>query len=121
VVREHFGVRGNEALLLSAILNVLENACKFSVGSGAPVVASLTSTTKHVVLEVRDQGVGMGEADRQHVFVPFFRAEAIRNVPGHGIGLPLTAKIMSLHGGTVRVESQLGKGTQVILEWPAVG
>lgn len=120
-VREPFGVRGNEALLLSAFLNVLENACKFSGGTSNPIVASLTTTAKRVVLEVRDQGVGMSEADRQHVFVPFFRAEAIRNVPGHGIGLPLTAKIMALHGGQVRVESQLGHGTQVQLELPAIG
>jgi signal transduction histidine kinase len=120
-IQQPFAVRGNEALLLSAFLNVLENACKFSTGASKPVLASLTTTTQHVVLEVRDYGVGMNEADRQQVFVPFFRAEAIRTVPGHGIGLPLTAKIMSLHGGTVRVESQLGHGTQVMLEWPALG
>lgn len=120
-MQQPFAVRGNEALLLSAFLNVLENACKFSTGANMPVLASLTTTTQHVVLEVRDYGVGMSEADRQQVFVPFFRAEAIRTVPGHGIGLPLTAKIMSLHGGSVRVESQLGEGTQVLLEWPALG
>ncbi|MBO0356325.1 HAMP domain-containing protein [Hymenobacter sp. BT186] len=120
-VQQPFAVRGNEALLLSAFLNVMENACKFSTGANMPVLASLTTTTQHVVLDVRDYGVGMSEADRQQVFVPFFRAEAIRTVPGHGIGLPLTAKIMSLHGGTVRVESQLGEGTQVLLEWPALG
>jgi signal transduction histidine kinase len=120
-VRQPFAVKGNEALLLSACLNVLENACKFSMGCGAPVVAMLTTTGYHVVLEVRDQGVGMSEADRQQVFVPFFRAESMRAVPGHGIGLPLTAKIMSLHNGVVRVESELNQGTQVRLEWPAVG
>ncbi|WP_460504382.1 ATP-binding protein [Hymenobacter agri] len=41
-------------------------------------------------------------------------------MPGHGIGLPLTARIMALHGGMVRVESELGQGTQVWLEWPVV-
>jgi signal transduction histidine kinase len=120
LVAQPFAIRGNEALLLSALLNVLENACKFSKHSNQPIIASLTATTTHVVLEVRDQGVGMSEADRQQVFVPFFRAEAIRTVPGHGIGLPLTSKIMALHGGSVRVESKLGQGTQVWLEWPAV-
>ncbi len=120
-VRQPFAVRGNEALLLSALLNVLENACKFSVGSEEPVLAVLSTTATSVVLEVRDHGVGMSEADRQQVFVPFFRAETMRAIPGHGIGLPLTAKIMSLHGGVVRVESQLHHGTQVWLEWPALG
>ncbi|SHK89298.1 sensor histidine kinase [Hymenobacter psychrotolerans] len=121
MVRQPFAVRGNEALLLSAFLNVLENACKFSKHSAEPIVASLTSTATRVFLEVRDHGVGMTEADRQQVFVPFFRAEAIRTVPGHGIGLPLTSKIMALHGGTIRVESELGHGTQVWLHWPALG
>ncbi|GAB2955600.1 HAMP domain-containing sensor histidine kinase [Hymenobacter coalescens] len=111
-------VRGNEALLLSAVLNVLENACKFSQGSAQPVLATLRGAYGRVQLEVRDRGVGMTEADRQQVFVPFFRADNARGVPGHGIGLPLTHKIMELHGGAVWVESELGKGTQVVLELP---
>lgn len=117
--RVPYGVLGNEALLLSAFLNVLENACKFSVGCTEPVVATLTASLTQVRLEVRDRGVGMSEADRQQVFVPFFRADAVRNVPGHGIGLPLTAKIMELHEGAVHVESQLGEGTAVALVLPA--
>lgn len=111
-------VRGNEALLLSAVLNVLENACKFSRGSAAPVLATLSALDGRIRLEVRDQGVGMSEADRQQVFVPFFRADNARGVPGHGIGLPLTHKIMELHGGSIRVQSKLGEGTSVLLELP---
>ncbi|TYZ10935.1 HAMP domain-containing histidine kinase [Hymenobacter lutimineralis] len=111
-------VWGNEALLLSAMLNVLENACKFSGEAGHPVVASLSTQAGRVSLQVHDQGVGMSEADRQQVFVPFFRAESVRTVPGHGIGLPLTAKIMDLHGGAIQVQSELGKGTRVRLELP---
>ena len=114
-----FGVLGNEALLLSAFLNILENACKFSAGTTAPIVAALTASRRHVRLTVHDRGLGMSEADRQQVFVPFFRAEAVRTVPGHGIGLPLTAKIMGLHGGLIQVESELGQGTTVTLELPA--
>jgi signal transduction histidine kinase len=114
-----YAVQGNEALLLSAFLNILENACKFSVGRTAPVVAALQGPEGRVQLVVRDQGVGMTDSDRRQVFVPFFRADAVRNVPGHGIGLPLTAKIMELHGGEVRVESELGHGTTVVLDLPA--
>ncbi|QIL77558.1 sensor histidine kinase [Hymenobacter sp. HDW8] len=113
-----FEVHGNEALLLAAVLNVLENACKFSRGSNKPIIATLSTNDDQVVLEVLDYGLGMNEADRQQVFVPFFRAETVRNVPGHGIGLPLTAKIMSLHGGSVQVDSELNIGTRVRLDWP---
>lgn len=113
-----FEVRGNEALLLAAILNVLENACKFSRDSKKPIMATLSTNGNRVMLEVLDYGLGMNEADRQQVFVPFFRAETVRNVPGHGIGLPLTAKLMGLHCGSVQVESQLNIGTRVRLDWP---
>ncbi|UYZ60791.1 sensor histidine kinase [Hymenobacter latericus] len=111
-------VNGNEALLLSAALNVLENACKFSRGAPRPVLATLSASARKVRLEVQDWGVGMHEADRQQVFVPFFRADNARGVPGHGIGLPLTHQIMALHGGSIQVESQLGEGTKVVLELP---
>ena len=109
---------GNEALLLAAFLNVLENACKFSAHAPQPVLAILTALPGAVRLQVRDQGQGMSEADRQQVFLPFFRAANARASAGHGIGLPLTARIMELHGGSVRVESELGVGTQVWLEMP---
>ncbi|RFP65992.1 sensor histidine kinase [Hymenobacter lapidiphilus] len=117
-----FAVLGNEALVLVAFLNILENACKFTAANPtAPIVATLTATRSQVQLLVVDQGPGMSEADRQQVFVPFFRAEAVRTVPGHGIGLPLTAKIMELHGGRVEVASTLGQGTRVRLTFPAAG
>ncbi|WP_400191514.1 ATP-binding protein [Hymenobacter sp. B81] len=111
-------VEGNEPLLLVAMLNVLENACKFSRGAPRPVLASLSADARRLRLVVSDWGVGMAEADRLQVFVPFFRADNARGVPGHGIGLPLTNKIMELHGGAVHVSSQLGQGTQVMLELP---
>ena len=113
----NFTVRGNEALLLSAMLNILDNACKFSKDTGSTVTATLARTRTHFTLLVADEGPGLTAADLQQVFVPFFRAAAARAVPGHGIGLPLAARIMALHGGTVRVESEPGQGTRVWLDW----
>jgi signal transduction histidine kinase len=116
---EPYQVMANEPLLFAAVLNVLDNACKFSgTESGRPIVATLSATGRWVRLEVRDQGPGMSPADQEQVYVPFFRAEATRTVPGHGIGLPLTSKIMALHGGKIGVESTLGKGTTVWLDVP---
>jgi len=113
-----WAVRGNEALLLAAVLNILDNACKFSAAGGGAVTATLARLPARLALRVADQGPGLSAADLQQVFVPFFRGAAARAVPGHGIGLPLAARIMALHGGTVRVESTPGHGTQVWLEWP---
>jgi signal transduction histidine kinase len=111
-------IRGNEALLLSAVLNVLDNACKFAAGTRQPVTATLSRSPSRLSLLVADEGPGMSAANLQQVFVPFFRAAEARTVPGHGIGLTLTARIMALHGGTVRVASELGQGTRVRLSWP---
>jgi len=113
-------VRGNEALLLAAILNVLDNACKYSAGAPAPVLATLLPVRAgRLRLLVQDHGPGLHAADLEQVFVPFFRAAAVRALPGHGIGLPLTAQIMALHGGLVRLTSEPGQGTRVWLDWPA--
>ncbi|WP_035566881.1 sensor histidine kinase [Hymenobacter sp. IS2118] len=113
-----FTVRGNGALIQSAMLNVLDNACKFSAGNSGTVTAKLALVGSRITLLVSDEGPGLSPDDLQHVFVPFFRAASVRTVPGHGIGLPLTARLMALHGGTVRVESEIGRGAQVWLEWP---
>lgn len=118
---DSFILRGNQALLLSAVLNVLDNACKFSRQTGGTVTATLARSRKHLSLLVCDKGPGLSAADLQQVFVPFFRAASARAVPGHGIGLPLAARIMALHSGTVRVESEPGQGTQVWLEWSVSG
>ena len=112
-----FRIRGNEALLQAAVLNILDNACKFSAGLGT-VTAALVQLGSAFGLCVSDEGPGLSPADLQQVFVPFFRAASTRTVPGHGIGLPLTSRIMALHGGVVRVESEPGQGTRVWLEWP---
>jgi len=112
-------VHGNEALLLAALLNVLDNACKYSAGATEPVLATLLPHGRRLRLLVQDHGSGLSAADLEQVFVPFFRAASVRALPGHGIGLPLTAQIMALHGGVVRVASEAGQGTKVWLEWPA--
>jgi signal transduction histidine kinase len=113
-----FAVRGNEPLLMAAVLNVLDNACKFSRGSGQPVTATLAAVGRRLTLLVADHGPGMAAADLDQVFLPFFRAASTRVIPGHGIGLPLTAQIMALHNGTVRLDSELGQGVEAWLELP---
>ncbi|MFB9862493.1 sensor histidine kinase [Rufibacter immobilis] len=110
-------VRGNEALLLIATVNVLENAYKFSAGN--PMVsASIEVQPKSLVLRVQDHGIGMSPEDVRKVFVPFFRAESVRDISGHGIGLPLAEKIVQLHKGSIEVNSILHKGTQVTITLP---
>ncbi|WP_066836665.1 HAMP domain-containing sensor histidine kinase [Rufibacter ruber] len=110
-------VRGNEALLLIAMVNVLENAAKFS-GESPVISATIEVQTRFLILQVRDQGIGMTPDDVRKVFVPFFRAENVRDISGHGIGLPLAEKIIKLHRGSIVVDSQLHQGTVVTISLP---
>ncbi|NEM99258.1 HAMP domain-containing sensor histidine kinase [Pontibacter burrus] len=110
-------VKGNEALLLIAIVNVIENAIKFSP-SGRSASVRMVLTKTDVELQVQDRGLGIAEDDLRHVFVPFFRAENVRSITGHGIGLPLTERILKLHQGGIIVKSRINQGTEVILTLP---
>ncbi|RAU81717.1 HAMP domain-containing sensor histidine kinase [Pontibacter arcticus] len=110
-------IKGNEALLLIAIVNVLENAIKFSPKDKA-VVGRIVITDRDVQLQVKDYGVGITSQDLKHVFVPFFRAENVRNITGHGIGLPLAERILKLHQGEICVNSIIKEGTEVTITLP---
>jgi signal transduction histidine kinase len=114
-------VKGNDALLLIAIVNVLENAAKFSP-EGEYSTVRLSADRHEVVLQVADKGVGIAPQDLKHVFVPFFRADNVRNITGHGIGLPLTESIVKLHKGTISINSKMNQGTVVTIKLPqAIG
>jgi len=110
-------VKGNEALMLIAVVNVLENALKFSP-LGQAVNGRIVVESRSVTLQVADRGLGIAEEDLKHVFVPFFRAENVRSISGHGIGLPLAERILKLHKGTIYVHSQINKGTEVTITLP---
>jgi signal transduction histidine kinase len=110
-------VKGNEALLLVAFVNVLENAIKFSP-VGHSVTGLILFKDKYIVLRVKDKGLGIAEEDLKHVFVPFFRAENVRNITGHGIGLPLADRILKIHHGAIDVNSQIHQGTEVSISLP---
>ncbi len=110
-------VKGNEALLLIAVVNVIENAVKFTP-TGQMVSAIIMLRNNEVVLEVSDKGLGIKEEDLKHVFVPFFRAENVRSITGHGIGLPLAERILKLHKGHISVDSRINQGTKVTISLP---
>ncbi|WP_210465183.1 sensor histidine kinase [Rufibacter roseolus] len=111
-------VLGNRNLLQIALKNVLENASKFS--DHQPVLVSLKCEEKQVAVLVKDQGIGIPEQELNRVMEPFYRAQNARARTGSGIGLAMTEKIMRLHGGSIKMESILQKGTSVTLLFPTV-
>lgn len=109
---------GNESLLFIGFLNVFENAGKFS-RPGQVVQGVVNISRKGFTVTVKDFGIGIQQHDLVNVFVPFFRAQNVRDISGHGIGLPLSERIFKLHKGTIQVNSRLGEGTEVQIFLPA--
>jgi signal transduction histidine kinase len=72
------------------------------------------------VLEVQDNGPGMSAESLKSLFQPFFRAAETRSVPGTGLGLATTKRLVEAHGGTIDVKSQQGQGTTVAVRLPLV-
>ncbi|MBI2731909.1 MAG: hypothetical protein HYX44_00910 [Aquabacterium sp.] len=105
-----------------AIGNVLSNALKYSP-DGGPVTVSYGSAgregTPGVRIEITDKGIGMSPEQLARVFERFYRADPSCNIPGSGLGMSLVQQIMSLLGGHIDIQSQLGHGTQVMLWFPA--
>ncbi len=103
-------INGNEYLLQTAFLNLIENACKFSKDSKCQI--NIENRSTHVRLTFTDKGSGISEEEKTRIFEPFFRGKETTGTPGHGIGLSLTQKIILLHGGTIELTySKPGKTT----------
>ncbi|WP_128548121.1 ATP-binding protein [Larkinella soli] len=114
---DSFTVRGNATLLTTAFLNVLDNACKYS---DEAVSVQLQSRDAEITVIVTDRGRGVEEADAAHILDPLYRGKNVDGVPGFGIGLAVTQKIIELHQGTTRFTSRVNQGTTVIIQLPGV-
>lgn len=110
-------VRGERQLLGSLVTILLDNSVKYSHSQSVIRVAAQASGQK-VQLRVSDEGVGMSRETIASVFTRFYRADSARSTEGYGLGLAIAEKIVHQHGGTIRVESQLGKGTTVTVVLP---
>ncbi len=109
-------MKGDEKLVLTAIKNLLENACKFSTHKTAQ--ACIQTEGKWIVIKVSNEGKGIPEADIPYIFQPFFRAENTASSKGYGIGLSLVERIVLLHNGQISVQSELNGTTEFTLRFP---
>ncbi|WP_164007834.1 ATP-binding protein [Pyxidicoccus trucidator] len=108
-------------LLQVSARNLLTNAVKYTAGRPEPKVKVRVATEgQEVVLEVEDNGIGMAAPTLASLFQPFFRAPEVRGLPGHGLGLATTKRVVEAHGGTLVVRSEEGKGTRVVVRFPRV-
>lgn len=114
-------VRADRGKLQQAILNVLSNAYKYSPNGGeVSIECQPENDSQHVVIVIRDQGIGMSAEQVARVFERFYRADASGHIPGTGLGMSIVKEIVELMGGQVSVSSALNIGTTVTLRFPIV-
>jgi signal transduction histidine kinase len=114
-------VWGDSEELRTAVSNVLDNAVKYSTGQVDVAVQVETPDEKHVVLSVRDHGIGIPPQELKRVFRRFYRVRdrLVSSVKGTGLGLFIVRAIARKHGGHVLAKSEgEGQGTTVVLEFP---
>ncbi|WP_018621412.1 ATP-binding protein [Spirosoma luteum] len=112
---ESLTVKGSATLLTTAFLNVLDNACKYST---EPVAVQLKASDGQIAVTVTDKGRGIAEADTTHILNPLYRGKNVEGVPGYGIGLAVTQKIVDLHLGILQITSVVNQGTTVSIRLP---
>ena len=106
--------------IASAVVNLVDNAVKYSNPGNEIWLGVERGADGACTFSCRDEGIGISAADQEKLFLPLFRStnEEALNRPGTGLGLGIVRQIMQRHGGTVEVESRLGRGTQVRLRFP---
>ncbi len=111
-------VSGDFDLLMLAVLNLVDNAMKFTP-DGARIEIRAREDSGFVVVEVADTGPGIPDDELPHLYEELYRGTGARSVPGSGLGLALCRAILDRHAGTLTVRSQVGKGTVFTLRLPA--
>lgn len=112
-------LEGDRSKLSQVIYNLTENAVKYTP-DGGKIQVSLTQKGKNVVLTVQDNGVGIPKEDQSHIFDRFYRVDKARSreTGGTGLGLSIVRQMVQLHGGTIRVDSEMGQGSTFTVELP---
>jgi two-component system cell cycle sensor histidine kinase PleC len=101
------------------VLNLLSNAIKFTPAGGRVWLAAAVEPAGRLLVQVRDTGIGMKPEDVPRALQPFVQLDsAPRGDPGTGLGLALVKTLVEAHGGTLAIESELGKGTTVSIRLP---
>ena len=112
-------IQADEVHVTNVFFNLLDNAIKYC--NETPHIKITTQSKKNgVFVLVKDNGIGIAKENQMKIFDNFFRVPTgnIHNVKGFGLGLSYVKKVVEEHGGTIKVESELGKGTTFLLFFP---
>jgi two-component system sensor histidine kinase MprB len=115
IATEPWVVVGDSSSLERAVTNLLDNASKWSPSGG-----TVTVRLSEGALVVDDQGTGVAESDRPHIFERFFRSDESRAMPGSGLGLAIVRQVVDRHGGRIDVAESPEGGARFVLWLPGV-
>lgn len=109
----------DEIHFTNVIHNLLDNANKYSRET-PEIVVSTSNEKDHLLISVRDKGIGMNSDTQKKIFEKFFREQNgnVHDVKGFGLGLAYVKSIVNKHGGTIRVTSEPGKGSEFTVTMP---
>lgn len=112
-------IHGDELSLSEAFVNILGNAVKYSQDD-SKIYLQVEEVENEILIAVKDSGIGISPEDMSHIFEGFYRGKDAQTATvGHGIGLAVSRQIIEAHGGSIAVESELGKGSTFVVRLPA--
>ncbi|MQT15465.1 sensor histidine kinase [Segnochrobactrum spirostomi] len=113
-------MKADPGLLRTAVGNLVGNALKYSE---RPVAVEIAERAEGIAVAVRDEGPGIPEAERTAIFERFYRSGHDRTQGGTGIGLSIVKRIVSVHGGALQLDSEIGRGSTftMVFPWSAPG
>ncbi|MEJ2610821.1 MAG: AAA family ATPase [Candidatus Thiodiazotropha sp.] len=110
---------GDEARLRQILINLMGNAIKFTQQGGVTLRLGVKDNkTSHLLIEVEDSGIGIAPEKRQYIFKPFVQLSGQSGGKGTGLGLTITKQFVQMMGGSIKLESVLGKGSLFKIELP---
>jgi signal transduction histidine kinase len=118
-VEDGLTLEGDPIKLNQILYNLMDNAMKYTPDEGT-VTVTLRREDDAIVWRVRDNGVGIPEEDLDHIFDRFYRVDKARSreTGGTGLGLSIVKQLVTMHGGTISVESEAGKGSEFVVSFP---
>jgi two-component system phosphate regulon sensor histidine kinase PhoR len=116
---KRYFIKADDVHFSNIIANLLDNAIKYSKDPILISVSTFNKDAKTLIIQIKDNGIGMSKETMNHIFEKFYRAHTgnLHNVKGFGLGLSYVKSVVDAHGGKIKVDSVVGKGSTFTLEF----
>lgn len=120
-IKEKVKINGNKEYLKRLLVNLIKNAIDYNNPHGE-VKLELQKNKQLIELKISDTGIGINKEDLNHIFDRFYKADQARarETGGAGLGLSIVQEIVLLHHGTINIESEVGRGTEILINLPLI-